>query len=67
MLEVIVNGEPHRHQGNGSLLALVQEIGARPERTAVMLNGRVVKRAEWDAVRLATQDRVDVLMFAGGG
>jgi len=67
MLQLKVNGEPHPHHGDGSLSALLSETGAHPERTAVMVNGRVVKKVDWAGVRLQENDQVEVLMFAAGG
>lgn len=67
MLRLQVNGEPHPHRGDGSLQSLLAETGARPERTAVMVNGRVVKKVDWAGVRLKENDQVEVLMFAAGG
>ena len=66
-MELIVNGEKHEHAGDGSIAALIKENGARPERTAVMVNGDVVPRARWDAVTLKPGDNVELLVFAGGG
>ncbi|MCK5149210.1 sulfur carrier protein ThiS [bacterium] len=66
-MQLNVNGEIHKHQGDGSLISLLKEMCARPERTAVMVNGKVVKRVDWDGVQLKDLDDVDVVMFAGGG
>ncbi len=67
MINLTVNGEPHRHEGSGSVAELLQEAGAMPERTAVAINGEVVPRSQWDAARLADGDSVELVVFVRGG
>jgi thiamine biosynthesis protein ThiS len=62
-----VNGAPHEHRGDATIAALLAELGADPGRVAIMLNGRILRGADRDAVRLAAGDEVEVLVFAGGG
>jgi len=66
-MKLTVNGAPHEHAGDGSIDALLREVGAHPQRTAVMVNGEVVPAAERDAIRLVDGDDVELLVFAGGG
>lgn len=66
-MNLIVNGTPHQHQGDGTLLSLLQEMGAIPERVAVMVNDEVIPRANRTAVTLKENDRIEVLSFCGGG
>ena len=37
-----VNGEKHEHRGDGTVPALLAELGAMPEHTAVTVNGDLV-------------------------
>lgn len=62
-----VNGEPHELEGEARLADLFREIGCDPGRTALMLNGEVVPRADWDGVELQENDQVELIVFAGGG
>jgi len=66
-MKLIVNGESHDHKGNGTLPALIAEAGADPERVAIMVNGDVVRRKEFEFLRLNEGDAVEILTFAGGG
>ena len=66
-MDLVVNGEAHRHNGQGTIPELLQECQADAARTAVMVNGEVVPRARWDSVRLCESDHVEILVFAGGG
>jgi len=67
LVKLTVNGEAHEHEGDGRLAALLAQVGSAPSRTAVMINGDVIPRSRWDFVRLAENDQIELLVFAGGG
>ena len=67
IVKLTVNGEPHEHQGNGTIDALLEELGANKEHTALMLNGDVVPSANWKTTALKENDEVEMLVFVGGG
>lgn len=66
-MNLLVNGEPHLHGGDGSIDALLEECGANAGRVALMLNGEVVARASWGGTTLKENDRIELLVFAAGG
>ncbi len=66
-MNLVVNDEPHDHNGRGTIGELLQECQADPSRTAIMINGDVVPRSQWESVRLSEHDHVELLVFAGGG
>ena len=66
-MDLVVNGQPHRHSGQGTIPELLQECQADAARTAVMVNSEVVPRARWDSARLCESDHVEILVFVGGG
>ncbi len=66
-MKLTVNGEPHEHQGNGSIDALLEELGANKAHTALMVNGEMVPSNDWDATTLKENDAVEMLVFVGGG
>ncbi|WP_254639273.1 thiamine phosphate synthase [Cohnella sp. GbtcB17] len=47
--------------------ALAGELGLAGRRVMAELNGEAVPRADWDAVRLRPDDRVEFVQFVGGG
>lgn len=67
MISLTVNGKPHEHHGDGTLPALLAELGADPERVAVLHNGQIVRAPERASCRLHAGDLVELLVFAGGG
>jgi len=66
-VKLTLNGEPHDHAGVGTIPALAAEIGAELERVAVMVNGDIVPRRDFAALRLSEGDTVEIITFAGGG
>ncbi len=62
-----VNGAAHEHSGNGSVPALLAELGATPEHSAVTVNNELVFSKDWNTFKLCAGDSVDVLTFVGGG
>jgi thiamine biosynthesis protein ThiS len=62
-----VNGEPVEHRGDGTVLALLAEIGAKPDHSALTVNGDLVFSRDWKTFKLRDGDAVEVLTFVGGG
>ncbi|MFH1574690.1 MAG: sulfur carrier protein ThiS [Acidobacteriota bacterium] len=46
---------------------LIRVLDVRPERIAVELNRRIVKKTDWVATTLQEGDRVEIVQFVGGG
>lgn len=64
---IIVNGKPHATRAECTVAELLRELGAVPARVAVMVNDDVVP-ADRRATRLLhAGDRVEIVIFAGGG
>ncbi len=66
-MNLIVNGEAYRHDGHGTLIDLLRECKAEPGRTAVMINGVVVRKSQLDSATLSEGDQVELIMIAAGG
>ncbi len=50
-----------------NLLALIHYFKLAPERVAVDLNGKVIRREEYSSTTLDDRDVVEIIQFAGGG
>lgn len=61
-----VNGEEYSTEGK-TVAELLKEMDIVPERVAVEVNLRVVKRAEFGHYELNDGDTVEVVNFVGGG
>lgn len=62
-----VNGEKTEHTGDGTVSALLAELGATPEHTALTVNGDLVFSKDWKNFKLNDGDTVEILTFVGGG
>lgn len=67
ILRIFLNGEPYETGEGATVAALVASLGLEPSRVAVELDRIIVRRADWDATRLAPGARVEVVHFVGGG
>jgi sulfur carrier protein len=65
-MKLIVNGEPVETSA-GVVAELVKEQAGASARVAVVVNGQVVPAAGHADARLGEGDRVELLIFAGGG
>lgn len=66
-MRITVNGESRELPASLTVAALLAELGVDPRRVAVEVNRRILKRAEFDGVRLAEGDVLEVVHFVGGG
>lgn len=66
-MKLTVNGDMHEHLGDGTVDALLEELGANKSHTALMLNGSVVPAEQMATTNLTENDEVEMLVFVGGG
>lgn len=66
-MKIQLNGEQTEITGGRSVSDLIDSLGLRPERLAVEVNGRIIRRANWTSTTLAEGDKVEVVHFVGGG
>ncbi len=66
-VQLEVNGEPRSVPGGQSLPDLITTLGLPPQAALVEHNGRALLRHEWDQVRLADGDKLEILRIVAGG
>jgi len=66
-MDLVLNGEAYRHTGQATIADLLRECQAEAGRTAVMVNGDIVRKSEFDTVRLSDGDHVELIMITAGG
>jgi len=66
-MDLVVNGEAYRHNGQATIADLLRECQAEAGRTAVMVNGDIVRRSSFDTVRLSDGDHVELITITAGG
>jgi thiamine biosynthesis protein ThiS len=64
---IVVNGVPRQCAAGQTLLALVLELQLEPSRVAIELDGRIVKRPQWECLELPPGARIEIVQFVGGG
>ncbi len=62
-----INGERREIPAGLTLLGLLGHLGLDPERVAVELDRRIVKRALWDSTPLGAGAQLEIVQFVGGG
>jgi thiamine biosynthesis protein ThiS len=66
-MNIILNGESKEIPANLAVAGLIEELGLKPERLAIEVNRRIIRRADWSATMLAEGDKVEVVHLVGGG
>jgi sulfur carrier protein len=66
-LEIVVNGEARRAPVGQTVLSLLEELRLEPDRVAVELDRRIVRRSEWATLELAQGAKLEIVQFVGGG
>ena len=67
MIEIELNGEPRKLDGDRTVQDLVAELELAGKACAVAINREVVPRQQWPQRRLQAADRVDIVRAIGGG
>ena len=66
-MQILLNGETYDYNGETNINALLDDIGANKDHTALMLNGSVIPSDNWENQEIKENDEVEVLVFVGGG
>jgi sulfur carrier protein len=62
-----INGERREIPAGLTLLGLVGHLGLDPDRVAVEMDRRIVKRALWGSTAPAQGAQLEIVQFVGGG
>ena len=66
-ITIVVNGESKQAPDGATVLQLLETLGLHPGRVAIERNLKILLRSEWDATRVASGDRYEIVQFVGGG
>ena len=67
MIDIDVNGEPHRVPASSTLAELVEQLELAAQPLALAVNRCVVPRQQWGERVVQPQDRIDIVRAIGGG
>ena len=66
-MKVIINGETKEITEEISLQKLLKNLSLPRERIAVELNKEVVRKKDWENIKLSDADKIEIIHFVGGG
>jgi sulfur carrier protein len=66
-IQIHLNGEPRDIEAGTTLTSLVNTLGQDPRGVAIERNREIVVKSAWDACVLESGDRLEVVVFVGGG
>jgi thiamine biosynthesis protein ThiS len=66
-ITITVNGEAREVREGETITGLVGLLELDPERLAIELDRRIVKRAQWASTHLAAGAQLEIVQFVGGG
>lgn len=66
-IDVELNGETRRIPSGLSLKGLLEHLELDPRKVAVERNLEIAPRDGYDAIRIETGDRLEIVHFVGGG
>jgi sulfur carrier protein len=66
-MKVFINGETKEIPDEVNLFELLRYFSLPQERIAVELNKEVVRKKDWENIKINDEDRIEVIHFVGGG
>jgi sulfur carrier protein len=66
-ITIYLNGQTQQVAPGTNLTALVATLGQDPRGVAIERNRDIVPKSAWDACVLQAGDRLEVVVFVGGG
>lgn len=67
MIEITINGEPHKIREDQNLVELLQDLKLDPTKVGVERNLEIVPKTTYQDVKLIEGDRLEIVHFIGGG
>lgn len=66
-MKVFINGETKEISREVNLSELLDALSLPRERVAVELNRTVVRRKDWEQIKINESDQIEIVHFVGGG
>jgi sulfur carrier protein len=67
VIELVINGEPRAFPAPLTLSQLIASLDLLGKRIAIEKNGEIVPRSQHADTRLASGDRLEIVVAVGGG
>jgi len=66
-LQIVVNGEAQEDLSECTVFQLLESLAVTPKTAVVELNGKILTQEHWQDTLLRADDRLEILVFIGGG
>ena len=66
-MQVMINGEKRELSENVTIVEMLENLALTAERIAVELNREVVRKKDWESIKLNDADKIEIIHFVGGG
>jgi thiamine biosynthesis protein ThiS len=66
-MKLQINGEMREIKPVSNVRELLQALGIAAEHIAIEVNGEIVRQADWERTPIVDQDKIEIVMFVGGG
>ena len=66
-MQIVVNGEAQEIISECNVFQLLENRAVTIKAAVVELNGKILKQEHWQSTLLQASDRLEVLVFMGGG
>ncbi len=66
-MKIIINGETKEIPNEVNIIELLESFSLPKERIAIELNKQVVRKKDWENIKITDADQIEVIHFVGGG
>jgi sulfur carrier protein len=66
-MNILINGETKTISNELNLRDLLKYFSLPQERVAVELNKKVVRKQDWETIKISDGDKLEIIHFVGGG
>ena len=66
-MKIIINGKTKEIPNEVNIIELLESFSLPKERVAIELNKQVVRKKDWENIKITDDDRIEVIHFVGGG
>lgn len=66
-MNVVINGETKELPDGLSLNQLIEHLSLPARRMAVEVNKQVIRKQDWEKLKISEKDSIEIVHFVGGG
>ncbi len=66
-MQVTINGENKTLSDELNLFQLLEKLDLPTTRIAIELNKDVIRKKDWQSIKVSDQDKIEIIHFVGGG